>query len=150
MKRELKTLERTEIDTFLKNRKVGLLSLEGDRQPYAIPLAYAYDGNDIYLTMGGQGRKMNCIAQNKRACFVVYWVPEDFGLANMTWTSVICDGELQQVTEEEQLRHAVRTAENHMGLPEGAWDALIEKTLQSPENSPFWKLTVKNAAGRKA
>jgi len=37
---------------------------------------------------------------------------------------------------------AVRKWEKHMGLPEGAWDNLLEITLKDTANSSFWKINV--------
>jgi nitroimidazol reductase NimA-like FMN-containing flavoprotein (pyridoxamine 5'-phosphate oxidase superfamily) len=148
MKYEIKDLSRKEVDDFLKSQKVGLLTLAGDRKPYAVPLAYSYDNGIIYLTMRPIGRKMEHISKNRSACFVVFWMPADFGLTNMKWTSVICEGELEQITDRDGVTTAVRAGERHMGLPEGSWDRLIEGTMQNPSQSGFWKIMVQAVGGK--
>ncbi len=150
MKVEIQDLTRPEIDELLSAQKVGYLSLANGDVPYCIPLAYSYDGECIYLTLGPDGRKMECIQNNRRACFVVCELPEGFGMGNMSWASVICDGEIEQVTDPETIKKAVRTGERHMGMPEGTWDSLLQATLQNPAGSSFWKITVQQAGGKKA
>ena len=56
-KTNVKTLDRAEIDEFLKSHRVGVLSMTDGKTPYAIPLAYSYDGESIYLTMGKRGAR---------------------------------------------------------------------------------------------
>ncbi len=75
MKREIKTMSKDEINNFLSNQKIGILSLNENNSSYSIPLAYSYDKENIYLTLGPQGRKMECIQKNKNVCFVVYDQP---------------------------------------------------------------------------
>jgi len=148
MKYEVRDLTPQEIDDFLKSQKVGLLTLAGDSKPYAVPLAYSYDNGIIFLTMRPVGRKMENISKNHCACFVVYWMPTDFGINNMQWKSAICEGELEQITDFEGVTKAVRTGERQMGLPTGSWDKLIENTMQNPSQSGFWKLAIKMVGGK--
>jgi nitroimidazol reductase NimA-like FMN-containing flavoprotein (pyridoxamine 5'-phosphate oxidase superfamily) len=147
MKYEVKDLSAPEIDGFLKSQKVGLLCLGGEA-PYAVPLAYTYDHNTVYLTMRPTGRKMDSIARNRNACFVVYWMPEDFGMTNMQWKSIICEGKLEQLTDRESVTRAVRAGEEKLGLPQGSWDRMIDSTMQNPSVSAFWKLEVKTVGGK--
>jgi nitroimidazol reductase NimA-like FMN-containing flavoprotein (pyridoxamine 5'-phosphate oxidase superfamily) len=81
-------------------------------------------------------------------CFVVYWIPEGFGIQKMSYKSVICDGKLEQITDPEGIKSAVRNSEKNLGLPEGAWDNLLEMTLKNLENSYFWKINVTNIGGQ--
>lgn len=144
----VRSIERSEIDDFLKKQRVGLLSLTDGQTSYAIPLAYSYDGENIYLTMGAKGRKMDYINKSKNVCFNVYWVPEGFGTGKMSWTSVICDGVLERLTDPEEITKAVRIGEKQMGMPEGTWDKVLEMTLKNPAESSFWRIKVTNYGGR--
>ena len=85
----VRKLSREEIDAFLRTQKVGTLSMNDGERSYAVPLAYFYDGEQIFLTIGGEGRKMAYIKRNRNVCFVVCWTPPDFGLQNMSWKSVV-------------------------------------------------------------
>lgn len=149
MQYDITTMTKAEIEDFLSQQKVGFLSLTDGETPYAIPLAYFYDDGCIYITIRPEGRKMAYINSNKNACFAVCWVPEGFGMQKRNYISVICDGVLEQVTVEADLRKAVRAGEKHMGMPEGTWNGILEKTLLNPEASSFWKIKVKAFGGKR-
>jgi nitroimidazol reductase NimA-like FMN-containing flavoprotein (pyridoxamine 5'-phosphate oxidase superfamily) len=144
----VRELSREEIDAFLRSQRVGTLSMNDGINSYAVPLAYFYDGEQIYLTIGGEGRKMAYIKKNKNVCFVVCWTPENFGLQNMSWKSVICDGMIEHVTDPDGIRKAAQTGEKHLGMPAGAWDKVLEMTLKKPEASNFWKIKPTQVGGK--
>lgn len=146
---DIKTMSQAEIEEFLASQNMGFLSLTDGRTPYAIPLAYFYDAGCIHITIRMEGRKMACINANRHACFAVCRVPEDFGIKSRSYTSVICDGVLEHVTGPEDIKNAVRAGEKRMGMPEGAWNGLLEKTLQNPEQSSFWKIRVTAFGGKR-
>ena len=147
MKREIKTMSKDEINDFLSSQKIGVLSLNENNSSYSIPLAYSYDKENIYLTLGPQGRKMECIKKNKNVCFVVYDQPPSEG-GIPEWRSIICNGTIERLTTPESITTAVRTGEKHMGMPEGTWNGLLEKTLQAPEASCFWKVKIAKINGK--
>jgi nitroimidazol reductase NimA-like FMN-containing flavoprotein (pyridoxamine 5'-phosphate oxidase superfamily) len=149
MQYEIKIMTQAEIDQFLSSQRLGFLSLTDGQTPYTIPLAYFYDAGCIHITIRQEGRKMSYINKNKNVCFAVCWVPEGFGMQKMNYISVICDGVLEHVTEPEGIRKAVRAGEKHLGMPEGAWNGLLEKTLQNPSASSFWKIQVKTFGGKR-
>jgi len=149
MQYDIKTMSQDEIDQFLAAEKMGFLSLTDGETPYTIPLAYFYDTGCIHITIRQEGRKMAYISRNKNVCFAVCRVPEDFGMKKMSYTSVICDGVLEHVIAPDELRKAVRAGEKHLGMPEGAWNGLLEKTLQNPGASSFWKIRVESFGGKK-
>jgi nitroimidazol reductase NimA-like FMN-containing flavoprotein (pyridoxamine 5'-phosphate oxidase superfamily) len=148
-KTNVKTLTRAEIDEFLKSHRVGVLSMTDGKTTYAIPLAYSYDGENIYLTMANQGRKSQYLKDNMPVCFIVYWIPEGFGApGKMSYTSIICDGVFDHITDPEKLSAAVRTLEKQMGYPAGAMDKLLEMTLKNPQKSNFWKIKITSLGGK--
>jgi nitroimidazol reductase NimA-like FMN-containing flavoprotein (pyridoxamine 5'-phosphate oxidase superfamily) len=144
----VRELTREEIDAFLRSQKVGTLAMNDGVNSYAVPLAYFYDGEQIYLTIGGEGRKMAYLSKSKHVCFVVCWTPENFGLQNMSWKSVICDGVIERVTDPDGIRKAVQAGETHLGMPGGAWDKVLEMTLKKPEASNFWKIKPTAVGGK--
>jgi hypothetical protein len=148
MKREIKTMSKDEINDFLSSQKIGVLSLSENDSSYSIPLAYSYDGDNIYLTLGPQGRKMECIKKNKNVCFVVYHQPPPTASGRPEWQSIICNGVIERLTDPESIEKAVRSAEKHLGMPAGTWNGLLEKTLQSPETSCFWKVKISEINGK--
>ena len=148
MKREINTMSKDEINNFLSKQKIGVLSLSDKDSSYAIPLAYSYDGENIYLTLGPQGRKMECIQKNKNVCFVVYHQPPPTAGGMPEWQSIICNGVIERLTDPESIEKAIRSAEKHLGMPAGTWNGLLEKTLQAPETSCFWKIKIAEINGK--
>lgn len=148
-KSNVQDLSRDVIEAFLKKKRVGVLSLADSEAAYGIPLAYFYENGTIYLTISRKGRKMAFIDNNKRVSFAVFEIPDEFGTPGKTgWTSVICDGVLENITGTAELTLAVRAGERHMGMPEGAWDKLLEMVLKQPGPSNFWKITNASYGGR--
>ena len=148
-KSNVQPLSQAAIDVCLRTNRVGVLSLTDGTTPYGIPLAYFYEDGTIYLTIARAGRKMDYIRQNKKVSFLVYDIPEGFGAPGKTyWTSVICEGELENITAPEELTRAVRAGERHMGMPAGTWDRILQMTLANPQSSNFWKIRVLQYGGR--
>lgn len=83
-----------QIDSFLREQKVGTLSLTGGDSAYEIPLVYFYDKNTVYFTLGPTGRKMEYIEKGKKVSFTVCWVTPDYSVTSRAWKSVICEGEI--------------------------------------------------------
>ena len=137
------------IESFLQRSRVGVLALADGGAPYGLPLAYFYDAGIMYLTMSRTGRKMDIIGKNKKASFTVFAIPDDFGAPGKTnWTSVICEGELENITEPAEITAAVRAGERHMGMPAGTWDKLLEMVLLNPDQSNFWRIASPRFGGR--
>lgn len=94
---------------ILNSEKRGVLSLMGDDgYPYGIPLDYVYTENKIYFHGASEGKKMDSIRKNPKACFTVMnrgEKPED------DWAyyvqSVISFGEIRIVTHEEEKMDAL-------------------------------------------
>jgi nitroimidazol reductase NimA-like FMN-containing flavoprotein (pyridoxamine 5'-phosphate oxidase superfamily) len=148
-KSNIQDLSRDAIDNFLGTSKAGVLSFANEKTPYAIPLAYFYEDKTIYLTLGPTGRKMEYIHQSKNVSFTVFSISEGFGMPGKTgWTSVICEGVLENVTAPEELTKVVRAGERHFGIPEGTWENLLQMTLKDPKKSNFWKIRITSAGGR--
>jgi len=142
-------MEKAAIDAFLKKNRVGVLGLHDGTRSYCIPLAYAYDNEALYVTMGHEGRKFEYINKNKNVCFTVFWIPEGFGAPDkMNWTSVVCDGVFEHLGDPAAITRAVRVLEKHMGMPEGSCNSLLAMTLKNPQQSNFWKIQVTTAGGR--
>jgi len=141
-------LSNDEIDSFLRKQKVGILSLTDGDSAYGIPLAYFYDKNTVYLTLGPTGKKLGYVEKKKKVSFSVVWVPQDYSVTSRSWKSVICEGELVRITDADELAEAVRTAERHMGMPEGSMNNILEMTLKNLAQSNFWKLPIESSGGR--
>jgi nitroimidazol reductase NimA-like FMN-containing flavoprotein (pyridoxamine 5'-phosphate oxidase superfamily) len=148
MLHEKNNLSKTEIDEFLTTQKIGTLSLTDGERPYGVPLAYSYDGQDIYLSILAQGRKFELLNKNNNVSFNVMWMPGANEASQYRWRSVICEGTLDHLIDPDDIEKAVRIAERNMNLPQGAWDHLLAKATKNPEKSMFWKLSISNIGAR--
>jgi len=142
-----KKMSEQEINDFLYQQRIGLLSLTDRQRSYAVPMGYSFDGTHIYIAMMNKGRKIECLKENKNICFVVYWTNEGIGIGNIHWKSVICDGTMMHLKNPEEIKKAVRTAEKHLKLTEGTWDRLINSAVEDPDNSMFWKINIEQICG---
>ena len=62
----------TEIDEFLADVHVGVLSIQRDgKGPLAVPIWYQYDDGDIVLLMSGSSAKAKLLRRHGRATFTV-------------------------------------------------------------------------------
>ena len=68
------SMDESEVMNFIKDSRVGVLTLvDGDR-PYSVPVEHYFNDNSLYFgvsTREGQ-RKIKCIKSNANACFVIY------------------------------------------------------------------------------
>jgi hypothetical protein len=99
---DFKNLTNTEIDTFLKDNKHGILSMAGDK-PYALPMGYMYRRKTILLglaTTGGMvtcGRKMKYLEKSTHICFTICkprWYVEKL---KKPCTTLVTEGTLKEI-----------------------------------------------------
>lgn len=97
-----------EIERLLGTALVGRIAccateFDGEARPYVVPLAYGYDGESVYA-FSGLGRKIHIMRAQPLISFEV-----DEAIAEDRWSSVIADGEYQELTSgpDRQLAHEV-------------------------------------------
>jgi nitroimidazol reductase NimA-like FMN-containing flavoprotein (pyridoxamine 5'-phosphate oxidase superfamily) len=63
-----------EVASHLRRESVGVLALADGGDSYAIPVAYHYDGERIYVRLGlnPDSRKTEMLAKTHTACFLIY------------------------------------------------------------------------------
>ena len=96
-----------EIERLLHTALVGRIACcaaeaDGEARPYLVPLAYAYDGEGIY-SISGPGRKIQIMRAQPKVAFEV-----DEAFAEDRWSSVIADGEYEELTVEADREYARR------------------------------------------
>jgi len=94
---------------ILREGSYGTLALQGDEgYPYAVPMAYAFDGEKIYFHSAASGHKIDAINRDSKASFCVVWentnIPEKLSTA---YKSVIVFGNVSIVEEPEEKRYAI-------------------------------------------
>ncbi|WP_180321126.1 pyridoxamine 5'-phosphate oxidase family protein [Neobacillus mesonae] len=106
-KKNLECKDQERINSFLYQEKTGFLGLVDDKLPYVIPLNFVWMDGAIYFHGAVEGRKVNIIGENAKACFTVSAnqgtltdpVPAETDTAYM---SVMIFGEVELVTKLEE------------------------------------------------
>lgn len=63
-------LTNTQIENVLTSQVLGRLACTDGKQPYIVPVTYAYDGKFIY-GQTNEGTKLNILRKNPHVCFEV-------------------------------------------------------------------------------
>jgi len=100
-------LTEIEVEAILKGGQVGYLALARDNQPYLVPLNFIYKEGSIYFHCALQGRKIDYIRANPKACFQA---GEAGGLIsgdnpcshNYSYRSVIVEGRVEEVVSSAE------------------------------------------------
>jgi len=88
-------LNENQINNILASQVVGRLACVDGKQPYIVPVTYAYDGKNIY-GQTKEGMKLNFLRKNASVCFEV-----DI-MSNMThWQSVVIFGKFEELKNSE-------------------------------------------------
>jgi nitroimidazol reductase NimA-like FMN-containing flavoprotein (pyridoxamine 5'-phosphate oxidase superfamily) len=100
---EVKEMERPDIEELVSRVGYGHLACSEDRQPYVIPIHYAYIKPDI-LVYTTCGKKTEIIDANPKVCLQIEEVVD-----NSDWRSVMVFGEAGQVTGPKDRRDALNS-----------------------------------------
>ena len=87
----LGTLNSYQIENFLRSEVVGRLGCSSKGKTYIVPIAYTYDGKDIYAHTK-EGLKTTMMRQNPSVCFEVDHI---HNMSN--WQSVILWGKYEEL-----------------------------------------------------
>lgn len=99
--------DRQKINNFLKSSRVGVLAMNDENLPYAVPLNYVWCHDSIFFHGAGSGRKELILSKEPDACFTVF---EEFGTvldpmpchADTAYMSVMLFGKVQRVIDFEE------------------------------------------------
>lgn len=99
-----RSMDKAEAQALLSRGEFGYLAtVDGEGQPYGIPLSYAYHNGSIYFHCALTGHKLDNIAQNPKVSFCVVGMtkvlPEQFATL---YESVVAFGEATEVRGNER------------------------------------------------
>ena len=145
----MKELSKEEITAVLKEVKDGVLSLTDGTRPYCIPFGFVYVNGNVYITMFPKGRKWDCFQKNQNVCFTVFSWDE----GRTEWSSVVVDGEMEQINDLETIQDVVKANMEKMGLdPETYLEKRMEyyrKSLDNPNSLKAFRINTRDIAGKK-
>lgn len=104
----IRVLPDDEIEALLHRAVIGRIACcahgaTGDGRPYLVPLAFGYDGVNIYAH-SGPGRKLDFMRAEPNVTFEV-----DEGEASDQWRSVIVEATFAEITDGLERDMALRT-----------------------------------------
>lgn len=118
-------LSENEIEHLLVTVPVGYLALCKDNQPYLVPLNFLYASGAIYFHCAPEGRKIDYIRANPRACFQA---GKTGGLIrgdspcshNYSYQSVIVEGPVEEIADSGEKEKILRKITARYSNPEVA------------------------------
>ena len=141
----MRNLDRDEINDVLIRQGIGVLAMVDNEKPYAIPMSFGYDADQVIFPMqwgsGYDGRKNGVIESNPNVCLTVY---EQDAEAESIWRSVVITGELYEISEEKEQQAYASLAANAKFAPDlGVWGIPFENV-----EFRLFGLDTKNCTGR--
>lgn len=122
MRRKGQILPDEEALDILRGATSGVLALAGDDgYPYAVPMSYVFDGENIYFHSAPEGHKVDSVRRESKVSFCVVAednvMPEKYTTA---YKSVIVFGRIRVIEDAAEKRSAIeklgrKYAPNHPG-----------------------------------
>jgi nitroimidazol reductase NimA-like FMN-containing flavoprotein (pyridoxamine 5'-phosphate oxidase superfamily) len=148
--REITDLQ--EIFDIMKQAEVCHIALSDNNEPYIVPLNFGFEQGDslvLYFHCAPQGRKLDIIRKNNRACFEV---EVDTRVVtgkkacdwSMQYRSVIGNGKLEIVESEVEKIHGLTILKKHYSN-----EAHFEFNMSLLQRTAILKLVVTSISGKK-
>jgi uncharacterized protein len=120
---DLEISDRDTIHRILSEARYATAALTDGDTPYAVTLSCGFDEEAmrLYFHVAKEGRKLDVIARNPRACVsVVDDLGYNVGKCEHPYRSVVMEGRMRVVTDPSEMRAGMRTL---IGQLESASDA---------------------------
>jgi len=146
MRRQERAMTQADTDELLRTAQYGVLSINGAKYPYGVPLSYAVEAGNIYLHMATAGLKLDLLRAASYVSFCV--VGEVKPLAeqfSMVYQSVIVFGHAEELSGADKNQALERLLEKYS--PE-----YLEKGRQyiknAGERTIVYKITIEHSSGK--
>jgi hypothetical protein len=123
------------LEDILSRARVGRLALVDGEQPYLVPMCFGHEPGRVYFHCASEGRKLDIIRQNPRACFEVDvdWRHEPNAGApcasTMYYRSIIATGTVHIVEHAAEKVHGLDLITRHYSDRGGPYpDAVLART----------------------
>ncbi|MDR2755555.1 MAG: pyridoxamine 5'-phosphate oxidase family protein [Planctomycetaceae bacterium] len=99
--------DKNRINQFLEQNRVGIIGINADDYPYAIPVNYIWFDGCVYFHGMGSGKKTELLSENAKVCFTVF---REWGTvrdnvpchADTSYFSVMLFGNAVKVTDNQK------------------------------------------------
>ena len=147
MRRKERQLDLQSVESILKTGDYGVLStVDGEGQPYGVPVNYVFYNDAIFFHSATQGHKIQNLKENPQVSFCVVGksqvVPDDF---SSDYESVILFGTAAEIFGEDKLEalHAISNRFAPAHVNEG--NAMIIRKFNS---TTVIKITINELRGK--
>jgi nitroimidazol reductase NimA-like FMN-containing flavoprotein (pyridoxamine 5'-phosphate oxidase superfamily) len=129
------------IQEVIQNSLYCHLSCCAEDKPYLVPIAFGYDGNDIFFHTGQAGKKIDIWMKNPRVCLAfetnvkINTHPDRACDWSFSSQSVLMDGTVEEVTDPPEKEYALDQIMKQYSSKE--WELPTDKVLQTR----IWKVT---------
>jgi nitroimidazol reductase NimA-like FMN-containing flavoprotein (pyridoxamine 5'-phosphate oxidase superfamily) len=105
--KERNCTDQKKIEAFLQETRTGVIGMQGDRAPYAVPVNYVWYNGAVYFHGMGSGKKEDILSKEPLVCFTVY---KEQGTvtdavpchADTAYMSVMFFGKAEKVTDAKE------------------------------------------------
>ncbi|MCL2498607.1 MAG: pyridoxamine 5'-phosphate oxidase family protein [Symbiobacteriaceae bacterium] len=153
MRRQDRQMDEVDALAFLQQATFGVLSLCDHDTPYGIPLNHFYEEGKLYFHAATAGRKLDIIAQNPKASYVVAECSSIKDSPNgllcgfgTYFRSVICNGTIQIITDPREKAVIASRLTRHLAQEAAA--GMLDVTPQETASIIIMALTIENISGK--
>ncbi len=99
--------DKQKIEKFLSESRIGVIGMNGDEFPYAVPVNFVWYDGSLFLHGMGSGKKETILSSEPSVCFTVY---EEYGTvtdpmpchADTAYMSVMLFGNVEKVVDFDE------------------------------------------------
>lgn len=99
--------DKVKIEQFLQDARIGIIGMNGDDVPYAVPVNFVWYEGSIFFHGMGSGKKEKILSKGPPVCFIVY---EEYGTvtdpipchADTSYMSVMLFGRIEKIVDFEE------------------------------------------------
>ncbi len=135
----LGVLDSTEIERVLRAEHLGRLGVYGDGRVYVVPVAYGYDGTDVYAH-SHEGLKLHLMRAHPEVCFEVEQIESP-----ARWRTVIAHGTFEELIDPAARDAALATILAQGGRP---YPPSMAPYVDGPERIVVYRIRLAEKTGR--
>jgi len=99
--------DKEKIEKFLLESRIGVIGMNGDEFPYAVPVNFVWNDGSLFFHGMGSGKKETILSSEPLVCFTVY---EEYGTvidfmpchADTAYMSVMLFGKVEKVVDFDE------------------------------------------------
>ena len=133
-------LSKDECSSLLSAARYGRLGLTKDGQPYVVPMSYVYQDGRIYLHSRGNGKKVEYVTENPRACFQIDLLDKE------RWSSVIATG-IARLSDSVEAKQKMFDAFTNKGQGGHGGKKFSREELERMPMT-IWEIEIEEMTGR--